>query len=73
MRPSKRVRKALDELFEIKEIVDYSCAGDMPRKILENFKHIEDTLVELAVDRKLNNIRFKKKLDMVSKIGKKSD
>lgn len=66
MKPSKRVKHALSELHKIKELVMYTCAGDVEHynKFFKmSFQDIEETLVSLAEDKKLFSIKLKKVWD----------
>lgn len=66
MKPSKRVRSAVNDLNYIKENYLAYYMGDHPHfheLCRTKLKHIEDVLIELAIDRKLNNIQLVKKLE----------
>jgi len=64
MKNSARVRRCLDKLNKIKEIVCYYTGStEEYNKIISSyFKEIEDTLVELSMSKKLSNIKLAKKL-----------
>lgn len=63
MKPSKRVKKAINDLHNIKEVILYSCAGNLDHyneNFQKKFTNIEETLLSLAQDKKLFGIQLKK-------------
>lgn len=75
LKPSKRVRSALKNLHEIAELLNYFLTkdGEYSKIIREKLEPIEDLLIELAVDKKLDHIRLKQKLDIVENIKRKQE
>ena len=66
MKPSKRIKHAINDLQDIKECILYACAGNNDHykaNYKKLFDNIEDTLVSLAEDKKLFSIKLKKVWD----------
>lgn len=63
VKPSKRVKKAVNDLHFIKETILYACAGDADHyntHYKEQFERIEDTLLSLAQNKKAFAAQLKK-------------
>lgn len=70
----KSSKQLIKKLENIKENLHYFAGNSKLWEELNNdFKDLEDYLVEHAISTKLHNARFKKKLDMVSNIVKKEE
>ena len=76
VKPSKRVRSAISDLQYIKEnyLHFFTCVRDDAwQDCWKKLENVENILVDLATDKKLNNIRLVQKLEMVKNIAKNSE
>jgi len=72
MKPSSRIQKALRDLDVLKYYyVDFFTSGreDARKECCDIINNARDLLLELSIDRKINNIRLVKKLDMIRNIN----
>lgn len=71
MKISKASKKLLSKLDNIKESLHYFAGNsEYWEDLNHDFKELEDYLIENSISTKLHNARFKKKLDIISKITK---
>lgn len=63
MKPPKRIYQILEDLDKIQEVVNYCFPGK--QLYVEEFNTIRMTLQELSIDRKIDHVRFAKKLKSI--------
>lgn len=67
MKQSKRVQKAQEMLLELEEFVSYYTCKTKHKEFNEYFEFINNLLVELSIDQRVDHARFAKKLKAMFK------
>ena len=63
MENSKRIKRIIQHLDELEEVMDYFMAGS--KHYHQHFRELRDIIDELGLDRKEHNARFAKKLKAI--------